>query len=119
MMKRIFALVILLGMCIVTSAAEEVVRVRAQGIGTTFEEAIRNACRTAVGHVTGTICKERTEINGDIVKQQILTLSSGFITGYEVESSKTIDKGIEVIIRANVLRERLENRSWKVATKKE
>lgn len=62
-MKRIFALVILLGMCIVTSAAEEVVRVRAQGIGTTFEEAIRNACRTAVGHVTGTICKERTEIN--------------------------------------------------------
>lgn len=116
MKGKIFVLAVLMGISLVTSAEEEVVRVRAQGIGTTYEEAVRNACRTAVGHVTGTICKERTEINGDKVKQQILTLSSGFITGYEVESSKKIDRGIEVIIRANVLREKLRNRLFALSS---
>lgn len=110
MKRKRFIIAALLGICMLVSAAEEIVRVRAQGIGATFDDAVRSACRTAVGHVTGTICKEFTQIQEDQVKQTILMLSSGFVTSYEVESTKKIDRGIEVIIRANVLREKLTQR---------
>ena len=102
MKRKRFIIAALLGICMLVSAAEEIVRVRAQGIGATFDDAVRSACRTAVGHVTGTICKEFTQIQEDQFKQTFLLLSSGFVTSYEVESTKKIDRGIEVIIRANV-----------------
>lgn len=80
MKLKTIVLTLFLGTAISLSAAEgEIVEVAAEGRGANRTEALEAAYRDAIAKQVGIIVKERTELDNDKVKSQILTLSNGFI----------------------------------------
>jgi len=77
----------------------------AEGAGTTKEEALKDAFRAAVRQVVGEVVDAETLVkNEDVVKDQVLTYSDGFVPEHQ-ELSATHDNGIfRVSIRAQVRR---------------
>jgi hypothetical protein len=77
----------------------------AEGVGTTREEAIKDAFRAAVRQVVGEVVDGETIVkNEELVKDQVLTYSDGFIPEHKVTSEKH-DKGLfRVGIQAKVQR---------------
>ena len=88
---------------------KSLVSVEATGYGESIKEATEDAKRKAVEQVVGDLVDSETlALNGDIVKDEILSYSGGF-----VESFETIGKPIkedevwEVTIRANIRKTKL------------
>ena len=100
-LKRI-GLAIFFGMVISVAAAEgEIREVTAEGRGANRTEALEAAYRDAIAKQVGVIIKERTELDNEKVKSQILTLSNGFIAEPPADDSiietKTAD-GVHIRI---------------------
>ena len=82
-------------------------RVIAEGVGTTPDEAIKDAFRNAVRQVVGAVVDAETLVkNDEIIDDKVLTYSDGFIKGYEeVVGSKKVKGGLHRIkIEAQVER---------------
>jgi len=84
--------------------AEEVV---AEGVGTTSEDALKDAFRNSVRQVVGALVDAETLVkNDEIIDDKVLTYSDGFIKSYEeVPDSKKIQGGLHRLkIKATVER---------------
>lgn len=84
--------------------------VTVDGIGSTSEEALKDALRNAVMQAVGAIVDAETLVKDDsLIKDQVLTYSDGFVNKYEVvPGSKAIKDGIyHITIIANVERRTL------------
>ena len=82
--------------------------VTAEGIGATADEALKDAFRNAVRQVVGAVVDGETLVNNDdVIKEQVLTYSNGFIKSYkEIATSKRIENGLyRVTIMADVQRQ--------------
>jgi hypothetical protein len=80
----------------------------AEGVGTTSDDALKDAFRNAVRQVVGAVVDSETLLKNDrIVADKVLTYSDGFVTSYE-EISKTAEKGLfRTTIQASVERRSL------------
>lgn len=90
--------------------AEEVV---AEGVGTTSEEALKDAFRNSVRQVVGALVDAETLVkNDEIIDDKVLTYSGGFIKTFEeVAGSKKVEGGLHRIkIKATVERLSLESK---------
>ena len=79
----------------------------AEGVGTTADEALKDAYRNAVRQVVGAVVDAETLVkNDEVIDDKVLTYSDGFIKGYEeVAGSKKVQKGLHKIkIKAQVER---------------
>lgn len=100
MLKTIGLSLLLMAFLPLVAAEGETVVVTAEGRGNSRAEAITAAYRNAVAQQVGVILKERTELDNDKVKSQILTLSNGFIAETPPESAIEETKvGNEVHVR--------------------
>jgi hypothetical protein len=83
--------------------------VEAVGIGATQDEAQKNALYSAVEQVVGAIVDAKTQIENDkIVKDQILTLSAGYVEAFKVIGAPVQKDGkYEIKISAKVKRTKL------------
>ncbi|MGO8748771.1 MAG: hypothetical protein ACLQNE_22610 [Thermoguttaceae bacterium] len=77
----------------------------AEGVGSTKEEALKDAFRAAVRQVVGEVVDGETLVkNEELVKDQVLTYSDGFIPEHMVTSEKQDNGLFRVGIRAKVQR---------------
>ena len=77
----------------------------AEGVGTTKEEALKDAFRAAVRQVVGEVVDGETLVkNEELVKDQVLTYSDGFIPEHKVTSDKHENGIFRVGIQAKVQR---------------
>ena len=86
------------------ATTEEVI---AEGVGATADEAIKDAFRNAVRQVVGTVVDAETLVkNDEVIEDEVLTYSGGFIKGHEeVDGSKKVKGGLHRIkIKAQVER---------------
>lgn len=84
---------------------KEVQTVFAEGVGTTREEALKDAFRAAVRQVVGEVVDGETLVkNEDLVKDEVLTYSDGFIPKHKVTSEKHANGLFRVSILASVQR---------------
>jgi hypothetical protein len=87
------------------SDAKDAQTVFAEGVGTTREEALKDAFRAAVRQVVGEVVDGETLVkNEELVKDQVLTYSDGFIPEHKVTSEKHENGLFRVGIRASVQR---------------
>jgi hypothetical protein len=77
----------------------------AEGAGTTADEALKDAFRSAVRQVVGAVVDAETLVkNDELITDKVLTFSNGFVKKYD-ELSKKEDKGIfRIKIKAEVER---------------
>jgi len=88
-------------------ADKETQTVVSEGVGTTPDEALKDAFRNAVQQVVGAVVDAETMVkNDELIEDKILTYSNGFIKGYEeVPNSKKNESGVHrVKIKAEVER---------------
>lgn len=85
--------------------AESTAKVIAEGVGTTADEALKDAFRNAVRQVVGALVDAETLVkNDEIISDKVLTYSAGYITKYDEISNKK-EKGLfRVKISATVER---------------
>ena len=77
----------------------------AEGVGSTKEEAIKDAFRAAVRQVVGEVVDGETLVkNEKLVKDQVLTYSDGFIPEHRVTSEKRDNGLFRIGIEAKVQR---------------
>lgn len=85
--------------------------IESSGLGPSEEKATMEALRSAIQQVVGVFIDAETIVaNEDVIKNQILDYSAGYIEDYERISTTPKDGLIEVRLRAKVKRERLEAR---------
>ena len=77
----------------------------AEGVGLTPDESFKDALRTAVRQVVGTVVDAETLVrNDDLIKDQILTYSDGFVPRHKQLSQKQEGDLWRTTIRATVER---------------
>lgn len=83
---------------------DKVVTLVTNGTGSTKEEAIKNALRSAIEQAFGTFVSANTEVlNDELVKDEIVTVSTGNIKTYNVLSSSQLSSGLyDVSVQAVV-----------------
>lgn len=89
------------------SGDEQTQEVVAEGVGSTADEAIKDAYRNAVRQVVGAVVDAETLVkNDELIDDKVLTYSDGFIKGNEeVNGSKKVKDGLHRIkIKAQVER---------------
>lgn len=73
------------------------------GTGKTKEDATNNALRSAIEQVFGTFVSSNTQIlNDEMIKDEIVSISSGNVVGYEVISSVESNNGYNVSVKSVV-----------------
>lgn len=83
---------------------DKVVSLVVSGTGTTKEEATRNALRSAIEQAFGTFVSANTEIlNDELIKDEIVTVTSGNIQSYEELSCSRKENGLfDISVKAVV-----------------
>lgn len=78
-----------------TQSNEKVVTLVVNGTGTTKEEATQNALRSAIEQAFGTFVSANTEVlNDDLIKDEIVTVSTGSIKSYKELSVSQSSSGL-------------------------
>lgn len=92
-------------------AQEKTITLVVSGEASTKEEATKQALRSAIEQAFGTFVSANTEIlNDEIIKDEIVTLTSGNITNYkEISSIKESDNTYHVTVEATVSIGKLTN----------
>ena len=87
-----------------TQSNDKVVSLVVNGTGTTKEEATRNALRSAIEQTFGTFVSANTEIlNDELIKDEIVTVTSGNIQSYEELSCSRKENGLfDISVKAVV-----------------
>ena len=101
---------------VAASAQGDVKRVVVEGVGPTVEEARKNAVRAAVVATVGEMVDAETLVeNDDVVQDQILTYSNGYVDTMEVLSTKTDASGFVTLrVRADVRKSQLQRKLTEV-----
>lgn len=82
---------------------DKVVTLVTSGTGNTKEEAIRNALRNAIEQTFGTFVSSNTKVlNDELIKDEIVTISSGNIQSYEELSNIKEDGLFRISVKAVV-----------------
>ncbi len=82
--------------------------VTAEGVGVTAKDALKEAFRSAVDRVVGTVVDAETIVkNDELIRDRVLTYSSGFVSTYDVLSEEQEGGLFRVRIRATVARGKL------------
>ena len=85
--------------------------IQVTGEGSTFEEAKQNAFRTAIEFEAGAVVvSERESNNYQLVKNEILVYSSGYITNYKIISSIVDGNKTKVLVDVQVASNKLADR---------
>jgi hypothetical protein len=80
-------------------------RVIAEGLGASPEKALKSAFRDAVRQVVGAVVDAETRVkNDEVIDDQVLTYSDGFITSYKKLTEKKEEGLYRIKIRADVER---------------
>ena len=85
----------------------------AQGIGNNPDAALKNALHQAVQQVVGTLVNSESLVkNDDLIKEEILTHSNGFVKNYQVlKKIHPLSNGMySVTIKAEVVEQKLKER---------
>jgi len=92
------------------ATADEATPVVVEGVGVSVEEARKDAIRNAVSKAVGDMVDAETLVeNDELVKDQILTYSNGYVDSMEVLSTKADEEGlVRLRIRAYVRRTKLQ-----------
>lgn len=87
-----------------TQGNDKMVSLVVSGTGSTKEEATKNALRSAIEQTFGTFVSANTEVlNDDLIKDEIISVTSGNIENYSIISSdNTFDGKTTVIVKATV-----------------
>ncbi len=87
----------------------ETVVVLASGVGTTAENAVKNALANAVEKAVGLVVDAETVVKNDqIIREQIITYSDAYVSGYdEISRGKSPDGLTTIRIKATVQRKKL------------
>lgn len=94
MLKRIFIFTFVLFLALSVSAQDNTIKLIVSGEGTTREEATANALRSAIEQSFGTFVSANTQfLNDEVVKEEIATVASGNIKGYQELSCITLPNG--------------------------
>jgi hypothetical protein len=94
MLKRIFIFIFVLFLALSVSAQDNTIKLTVSGEGTTREEATANALRSAIEQSFGTFVSANTQfLNDEVVKEEIATVASGNIKGYQELSDITLPNG--------------------------
>lgn len=103
-MKRFTILIIVLLISVGSMASSGDVTLTVTGDGTTKQEAVNNALRSAVEQTYGVFVSSNTQIlNDEIVKDEIATITSGNIKKYKELNSLAIQKDrVEVTLLVTV-----------------
>ena len=81
------------------------------GQGATFEEAKQNAFRTAIEFTAGAVVtSERESNNYNIVKDEILVYSAGYVSDYKIISTVRSGNQVHVIVDVQVASSKLSDR---------
>ncbi len=89
---------------------QTITTVQADGIGTSDSLALDNAFRVAISQVATTLIESETEtINEDVIKDNILSVSNGFIKDYKIlePAKKDVNGYFTIKIQANVKHDEL------------
>lgn len=88
----------------ITQSNGQEVSLVANGTGNTKEEAIKNALRSAIEQAYGTFVSANTTVlNDDLIKDEIVTVSSGNIKSYRELSESQLSSGLyDVTVQAVV-----------------
>lgn len=85
--------------------------VRATGEGDNKDQALDNAFKNAVAKASGVVLSSETEARNDtLVKNELLSYSSGFIVSYKVIKEQSIDRGYQIEIVAKVASNKIASR---------
>jgi hypothetical protein len=85
--------------------------VRAVGEGETKDQALDNAFKNAVSKASGVVLSSENEARNDtLVKNDLLSYSSGFIVSYKVVKEQSTAGGYQVEIAAKVASNKIANR---------
>jgi hypothetical protein len=85
--------------------------VRSNGVGTNKDQALDNAFRNAVAKACGVVVSSENEsLNDTLVKNELLSYSSGFIVSYKIVKEQLTDQGYEIEIAARVASNKIANR---------
>ncbi len=78
--------------------------VQVQGMGVDREHALTNALQMAVEQVAGVTMKSSTDVvNFQVIKDEVITHSKGYVTSYKILSStQEADGGFKVVVDAQV-----------------
>ena len=92
------------------ATADEATPVVVEGVGVSVEEARKDAIRNAVSKAVGDMVDAETLVeNDELVKDQILTYSNGYVDSMEVLSTNADEEGlVRLRIRAYVRRTKLQ-----------
>ncbi|MBR7031524.1 MAG: hypothetical protein IKI06_09875 [Prevotella sp.] len=99
--------------------SDKVVSLVVNGTGTTKEEATRNALRSAIEQAFGTFVSANTEIlNDELIKDEIVTVTSGNIQSYEELSCSRkgnglFDVSVKTVVSINKLVEFAQSKGAK------
>ena len=84
-------------------SSEKVISLVSNGTGKTKEEAIQNALRSAIEQTYGTFVSSNTEVlNDDMIKDEIVTVSSGNIKSYKELSVDQSDGFYDVSVQVTI-----------------
>lgn len=115
---KFYILLLLSSMLCAVDVTEEVI---ATGFGMDKKQALDNAFRDAVKQSVGVVIDSETMLaNDEIIKDQILTASNGFITKYDIVK-ESVDNGLtQVTIKATVKNQNIQEKvkSLNIATHK-
>ena len=112
MKLKFFCFITLLFTAIFLSGAELQTAI-ARGIGNTSDSALKDALNQAVQQVVGSLVSSEAFVkNDELIKEQVLTYSDGFVQKYEVlKPAKIHSSGlVEITIKAFVAQKKLQKR---------
>ena len=88
--------------------AATVIEVVVEGVGVTSQQALKDAFRSAVRQVVGTVVDAKTLVkNDELIDDQVLTYSDGFVKQHRVLKESNVDGLFRVRISAHVQRRSL------------
>ena len=118
-MKKIISALFTVLVIFITSSLSYAGEVIMTGQGSTVESAIHNAMRLAIEKETGAIVDSQTYTkNHQLIEDNILLKSRGFIESYEIIRQTQHNGIIEVEIKANVRHEELKTSLMSILQKK-
>ena len=109
-MKKIILIITILATTGIYSQNSDIIEITTSASGITKEVAIQDALRSALEQSYGSFISTKTNIkNDELLKDEIVAITSGEIHDYEVVSETKIESGYAVTIVAKISKSVLNN----------
>ena len=109
-MKKIILIITILATSIIYTQNRDIIKITTSASGITKEVAIQDALRSALEQSYGSFISTKTNIkNDELLKDEIVAITSGEIHDYELVSETKIESGYAVTIVAKISKSVLNN----------